>query len=160
MHELLKNYISKKEVQKKETYEKEKRNLLISQGLYEKIYSDEPGYSQEFPNQEWDPATNDHKYYKMVPIEITEEEYEIIKEYSNTTSPVKRNAAAIILFSIAGAIFGLGFFAGIIIGTEVEDFLITLIYWIGSFAIGMMLIGFAEIIRLLNEIKNKLYSKK
>lgn len=168
MHELLKNYVAKKEAEKRELYEKKKNDLLISQGLYEKVYSDKSRYSKEFSNQEFDSDTNKYRYYKMVPIEISEEEYQQIKELSNTTNPVEKNIVASILTGSAWIIFIVGFILGIVFGNvEIEipfadysefSFAIALIYWATSFISGLILLGIAEIIKLINNVSNTLRS--
>jgi CBS domain containing-hemolysin-like protein len=63
--------------------------------------------------------------------------------------------------SLIGTLFMIvGFIMGLIFGHQLtlfEDFnyLIAIPCWIGSFIIGILFIGFAEIIHLLHSIKNK-----
>ncbi len=71
------------------------------------------------------------------------------------------NGVAVILRFMGFLVFGLGFFAGIFLSYQIgeyswdREFLpgLMLLYWGISFLSGMVLIGFAEIIQLLTDIK-------
>ncbi len=159
MHEILRQYIAEKERIEKEKLDIEKKEFLISEGLYEKIYSENIYYSNEYPHYEFDSKTGTEKYYRMVPIEITDSEYEELLKFHK---PQKNsNAISTALIVIAWIIFIFGFIAGIIFGVAGADayssFAITiaLIYWVTSFISGVFILGFSEIIKLLNDIKNK-----
>ncbi len=93
------------------------------------------------------------------------------KSFSNEsdTYPLRlkddTNPIASALKIIAIIIFFLGFIAGFVLGRQVVkssvfnradfSFAIAFIYWAVSFISGMMFLGFAEIIQLLQDIKNK-----
>ena len=110
-----------------------------------------------------------HKYYKIIPIEITEEEYQEVKKYSKKKDDnLETNSMSTVLSIIGWLIFVGGFIAGIISGIiEVEggvyykytyttfSIAIALAYWGISFISGTLFLGFAEIIKLLDNIKNK-----
>jgi len=94
------------------------------------------------------------------------EEYEQIKNNPAISSDLaKTNIVATILTIIAWVTFIGGFIMGIVYGNvEIEgyysdytefSFQVAFIYWAVSFISGMMLLGFAEIIKLLEDIKNK-----
>ena len=125
--------------------------------MYEKIYSPNNKYSEEFSIIEWDSNNRINKYYKKVPIEITEEEYQEVKQYLKCDDSVcinnpKNNPIASILRVIATLIY----VAGLIVGCYLSDNLaIAIGCWIGSFFSGTLILWFAEVIRLLNDIKNK-----
>ncbi len=166
MHEKLKEYFEK-EKELREKKEKELREaILIKEGIYEKVYSENNERTEEYNQFEYN-SSGTGKYFKYQPIEITDEEYMQIKEiYDNKhkLEPPSSNGVANALTVIAWIIFVVGFIAGICfanveVGTYVTyeefSFAIALIYWLVAFASGTMFLGFAEIIKLLNDIKNK-----
>lgn len=174
MNEKLKEFFEVKKQEELKKQEEAKEKTLIDLGLFEKVYSPDSEPSDEFPCYEWDSANSTYKYFKEVPIEVTDEEYEEIKKYSKqsageTLNPFYgNNPIAKALTVIAWIIFIGGFIAGIALGTvEVErghyytytdtefSFAVAFVYWCVSFISGTMFLGFAEIIKLLNEIKYK-----
>jgi len=83
MNEKLKAYFEKMEEDKKQRAQYEKDELLISQGLYETVYSDTPqsGYTYDKKAK---------KYYKLIPIEVSDDEYQRILDYvPDTIDPPK-----------------------------------------------------------------------
>ncbi len=70
------------------------------------------------------------------------------------------NTMALILTFISAIIFVAGFAIGIAWTYEAfftwPSFIEMFIIWCVSFVVGMMFLGFAEIIKLLNDIKNKI----
>lgn len=159
MHELLNAFISKKENELKEKKEQEKNGLLLSKGLFEKVYSEDNTYDSEYCYSDWKDGKS--YYYKKVPIEITDNEYEKLKELCEPSEIKEENATlATILKVIAWLIFIGGFIAGLIFGEEAGyyefSFAVALIYWVVSFISGIFILGFAKIIELLNTIKNTL----
>lgn len=168
MNEKLKNFLDAKKDSETKNYEKTKQKTLLDLGLYEKIYSPDNKYSEEFCLSEWDRITQASKYYKKVPIEITDEEYQEVKKYSKKEVATGNNSVAVALTIIAWVIFIGGFIAGIALGmVEVEkgyyytytdtefSFAIAFVYWCVSLISGTMFLGFAEIIKLLDAIKRK-----
>ena len=170
MHELLNNYITKKEQEQKEYLNKQKNDFLISQGLFQKEYSGKDTYDPDYPFDEWNSETHQHKFYKNVAINVTDDEYKKILELSKSTNKEKpkRNTIALVLDLIAWLIFAGGFIMGIIFGNieitkgtyytyTVNEFslAIAFTYWAVSLISGAMFLGIAEIIKLLNDIKNK-----
>lgn len=166
MHELLNAFIIKKENEKKEKKEQEKNRLLLSKGLFEKVYSESDNYDANYPFSDWKDGKT--YYYKKSPIEITDSEYEKLKELceSDEQKEEESNAVASTLQVIATLIFIGGFIAGIALGfvevtkgnyftytTTEFSFPVALTYWAASFISGMLFIGFAEVIKLLNSIK-------
>ncbi len=129
-------------------------------------------YSDEFPFTEWDSFNSINKYYKKVPIEITDEEYRKIKKYSKEEDTeeyiAEKNPIAVALTIIAWVLFIGGFIAGIALGrkevtggyyytyTVTEfSFAIAFVYWCTALISGTIFLGFAEIIKILDAIKNK-----
>ena len=167
MNEKLKEFLDAKKDTETKMFEESKQKALIDLGLFEKVYSPDNKYSNEFFLSEWDSTNQITKYYKKVAIEITDEEYQEVKKYSKEV-PAENNAVAVALKIIACIIFIGGFIAGIVLGTvEVEkgyyytytdtefSFAIAFIYWCISLISGTVFLGFAEIIRLLDAIKRK-----
>lgn len=86
-----------------------------------------------------------------------------VPTYSSDSNPI---ATALKVISVI--IFIGGFILGIVLGTQKAEygvlytytktefsFTIALIYWAASFISGMLMLGFSEIINLLNSINNK-----
>ena len=168
MHEKLKNFLETKKANEKKKSDEQKQKTLIELGLYDKIYSPDNKSSSEFPLSEWDYNNSTTKFYKKVPIDVTDEEYEEIKKYSTNKTLSENNSIATFLNVIACILFVGGFFAGFLFGTiEVEkgyyytytdtEFSITIAFicWFISFISGTVFLGFSEIIKLLNDIKRK-----
>ena len=127
--------------------------------IIDKIESE---YSEEFSSSEWDSASSTNKYYKKVPVEITDEEYQEVKKYSKGDVLVQNNnPIATTLRVIAVLVYIVGFIGGIVIGDAVAEYSwefswgTAFIYWFVSFFSGTTILGFAEIIQLLHDIKNK-----
>lgn len=170
MNEKVKQFLDEQKNIERQKYEEKKLKTLIDLGLFEKEYSPDAGYSDEYPYSDWDSETSTNKYYKKVPFEVSDEEYEEIKRHTNKTEKdeSKGNSIAIALTAIAVIIYIVGFIAGIAYGTvEVESgyyytytetefsFAIAFTYWCTTFISGTIFLGFAEIIKLLNDIKKK-----
>ena len=118
----------------------------------------------EYPFTEYDSTLKCLRKYKKEPISLTDEELESIKEAINPNEfkvISNNNIIANILTVIACIIFILGFILGIYMGVENADrysdfsFFTALIYWGITLTSGITCLGFAEIIKLLEAIKNK-----
>lgn len=168
MHEIVKKYLDDKKRAERERYEQEKQNNLIALGLYEKVYSSDNKYSKEFSLTEWDDDNNKNRYFKKVPIELTDEEYQEVMKYSEKEYATEKNPVAAALTVIAWCIFIGGLIAGIAMGNvEVEkgyyykytttefSFAVAFVYWCASLISGTIFLGFAEIIKLLDAIRRK-----
>lgn len=162
-----------------EVSEKEKQDLLLRVGLYDKVYSPEKFHTDEYPHYD----CTVFKYYKKVPIDITNDEYYAIKKAvdghttnrsvyvdESTYIPEENGCAvATALQAFAWIIFIGGFFAGIFLANKTVDvggyyysrtetkfmWSVALTYWCTAAVSGTILLGFAEIIKLLEAIKNK-----
>ncbi len=163
MHKKVREFLETKKQAERELYDEKKREILIELGLYEKDYTDEDGYSDEYPCGEYDQEIGVYRYYKKIPVPVSDEEFEEIKKCSKiqTHQPIN-NPVAITLAIIAWLIYIGGFIAGVVFGNvEVGryykefHFTIALIYWFSALLSGTLLLGFSEIIKLLNDIKNK-----
>lgn len=160
MNPMVENIINARNNEKRAAYEKEKNEFLLKNGIFEKVYSSTNEYSSEFPESEWDSASGEYKYYAKKPIEITDEEYEMLLDSGE--KPAKRSN------KIAGFLRGLAILLYICGGLTAliclmfafdgdEELLIIGLSALGSaiFA-GLPFHGLSEIIRLLHEINNKI----
>ncbi len=164
---MVQEFIDKKKAEIENNKNKEKRKLLMDLGICEKEYSQSSAWSEEYPDYEYDQETREGRYFKKIPINVTDEEYEEILKYckqSDNTTPVnKENKVAKVLTGIAYAIFIIGAILGFAMGytknipedTYYFSFAVAVAWWCVSFIGGMFMLGFAEIIKLLNAIKNK-----
>lgn len=164
---MVQEFIDKKKAEIENNKNKEKRKLLMNLGICEKEYSQSSAWSEEYPDYEYDQETKEGRYFKKIPINVTDEEYEEILKYckqSDNTTPVnKENKVAKVLTGIAYAIFIIGAILGFAMGytknipedTYYFSFAVAVAWWCVSFIGGMFMLGFAEIIKLLNAIKNK-----
>lgn len=167
MNKMVQEFIDKKKAEIENNKNKEKRKLLMDLGICEKEYSQSSAWSEEYPDYEYDQETREGRYFKKIPINVTDEEYEEILKYckqSDNTTPVnKENKVAKVLTGIAYAIFIIGAILGFAMGytknipedTYYFSFAVAVAWWCVSFIGGMFMLGFAEIIKLLNAIKNK-----
>lgn len=167
MNKIVQEFIDKKKAEIENNKNKEKRKLLMDLGICEKEYSQSSAWSEEYPDYEYDQETKEGRYFKKIPINVTDEEYEEILKYckqSDNTTPVnKENKVAKVLTGIAYAIFIIGAILGFAMGytknipedTYYFSFAVAVAWWGVSFIGGMLMLGFAEIIKLLNAIKNK-----
>lgn len=166
MNQKVQNFINQQKIQVENNKNMEKAKVLNDLGLYDKEYSENPAWSEEYPDYEYDQETKEGRYFKKIPINVTDEEYEEILKYSNIdntqieSDDVKTNSNTIAtIFSvIAVFIFILGLFLGIVLGDAIGykfSIGVALICWGSGFVGGMLMLGFAEIIKLLTAIKNK-----
>lgn len=166
MNQRVQEFIYQQKIQLENNKNMEKAKVLNDLGLYDKEYSENPAWSEEYPDYEYDQVTQQGKYFRKIPISVTDEEYAEILKYSNIdntqieSDDVKTNSNTIAtIFSvIAVFIFILGLFLGIVLGDAIGykfSIGVALICWGSGFVGGMLMLGFAEIIKLLTAIKNK-----
>ena len=132
-------------------------------------YSENPAWSEKYPEYEYDQVTQQGKYFRKIPISVTDEEYAEILKYANQNNIASinendnKNKIASVFTGISYAIFIVGAILGFVMGYTkdiVDDtysfsFAIAIAWWGVSFIGGMFMLGFAEIIKLLHSIKNK-----
>ena len=165
MNEKVKEFLDAKkeeELKKQEELNKKqeeaKRITLIGLGLFEKEYSPDNKYSEEFCCSDWDSNATTNKFYKKVPVEITDEEYEEVKKYTEIPSTVSdKNLIATILRVIGFVVYVVGFIASFFLGVDRYGDIsaMVIVWWIVFFVSGTFYLGFAEIIQLLDDIKRK-----
>lgn len=151
MNDKIKEFIATKIDEKNKKYQLEKEELLLKLGFYEKEFSPDNKYTEDFCDSELD-GNGNIKYYKKVPIEITDEEYEELLKYSTEEEPSKNSILPMILTTIACTIFLFGFFAGVSYGniSGIFSLPIALSYWSIALISGSVFLALAEIIRLLD----------
>ncbi len=134
--------------------------------IIDKLEITEYGTSYEYPFSEYNSDLDHYRKYKKEPIELTDEEYEAVKQVSEINNvQQENNTVADILTAIAWITYIGGFFLGCFLGNiEVEgvyyshsefSFAVAIIYWCAALISGTIFLGFAEIIKLLTSIKNK-----
>lgn len=169
MNEKLKEFLETKRNIELDKEKEEKRKNLIELGLYDKVYSPDNSYSEEFCLSEWNSDESKNKYYKIETVEITDEEYQEVKKYLKKEENKEKNSIATLLVFFAWVLFIGGLIAGVKFGeievvktgyyatyTEKEfSFSVAVAYWGVALVSGLMFIGLAEIIKLLHDIKNK-----
>ena len=166
MNQRVQEFINQQKIQAGYNMNMEKAKVLNDLGLYDKEYSENPAWSEKYPEYEYDQVTQQGKYFRKIPISVTDEEYAEILKYSNIAisqdenndTKSGNNSIATVFTVIAVIIFIAGFFVGLFLGEEIGykfSIGVASICWGSSFLSGMFMLGFAEIIKLLNAIKNK-----
>lgn len=164
MNEVVKHYIERKQKEIEQKNAKAKAKKLIALGLFEKLYEGEEGYDPQNGCYEWSDEKQKGVYYNKIAIEVTDEEYEEILKVSGEETKIdaKGNKIATALKVIAWVIYGIGFILGLVLSSEPGyygdemNFVAAFVYWCVAFVSGTIFLGFAEIVRLLDEIKKKL----
>ena len=141
----------------------ERDEILIEAGLYDKIYMPETdalnpdrneSLKYDYPESEYDEKKGRTVYYRKQAIKVTDEEYEAILKCISDN----RNLLADVITCGAYIVFVIGFILGILMGTG-TGFGTTLIVWLISGISGISLLWFAEVLKLLQDIKNRLNRK-
>jgi len=165
MNVKIREFIDEKIAEENKKHEAAKKRTLLDLGLYEKIYSPDNKYSEEFSESELD-NTNTYKYFKKEPLEISDEDYQELRKHVVKEEAKRSTFLPLILKSIAWLIFIVGFIEGILSGNVVVDpydiidgtqfsFSIALTYWSVSLISGTLIFAIGEVIKLLEDIKNK-----
>jgi len=84
MNEKVQAYLEAKREEEKQLArqkEKEKQCFLISHGFFEKEYSPTGEYSEDYCEWEWDEEKQVYKWYRKIPVQVTDEEYAEILRY-------------------------------------------------------------------------------
>ena len=150
MNEKIQAFLDAKKQEELAKKQAEKDKLLIDLGLSEKEYLPSGNLSDEYP--EYDRETK--SYYKLKAIAVTEEEFEKIKKYAGKKEDnVSSNGIATILTVIAWITYAAGFMAGLALFEMLEWYI--LLIWLAAFLSGTVYLGFAEIIKLLTQIRDK-----
>lgn len=158
MNERLQAYLEKKTAENRAKFESDRDARLIAAGLFEKRFSptnkaDDP----EYPFSMWNKEEQRMMFYKKVAVVLTDEEYEeFLKVTPEAPAAVKEesgNGVATALKTIAVIIYIVCGIAGLI--GFIDSFVTGLVMLITGFVSGTMFLGFGEIIKLLQQIKDK-----
>ncbi|PKM72148.1 MAG: hypothetical protein CVU91_10485 [Firmicutes bacterium HGW-Firmicutes-16] len=136
--------------------EKQDKHLL-ELCLYEKVYSPDGLDTKNYNMSEYNLEEQRTKYFKTVPIKVTDEEYSQILEaekINESQNQSNSNGVATALTVIAVLTYIVGFILGLVLGNQLE-FSFIVIWWGAALVSGTMVLGFAEIIKLLDKISNK-----
>lgn len=170
MHERVKAYIDNQKRIAEEQKNKKKAEKLVDLGLFDVVYKPE-GENASLEYCIFD--AEKQNYYKMIPIEVTDEEYNEILKYEVVQEKNTKNFSIVSVLGFFGWLFiCIGFFYGIFAGAGVvaaSGFILDEVFsgsvafslgvaisiWAPSLLYGSLLLGFAKIIDLLQEIKNK-----
>lgn len=134
----------------------DRNQILIEAGLYDKIYMPETddgntynseSLKRDYPESEYDEEKGRTVYYRKQAIKVTNEEYNAILK----SSLYEKNTLANFILWIALIVLVGGAIAGLLMGSII-------ILLIGV-AITISLLWFAEVLRLLQDIKNRLNRK-
>jgi len=149
MHAAVENYLNKV----KEKEEKYKKAFLEERGIYDREY-----VKVEDPNNVPADAIMDGegKFFKRVPIEITDEEWDAVVEASRKKIDVSTdNKVAKTIKVIAIITYIMNVIAGIVLWSELSSFILFVTAVFVGFVSGTLMLGFAEVIKLLDDIKKK-----
>ena len=86
------------------------------------------------------------------------EENKKTKEYSDIYK--RDNTLARIIDVVSWIILAIGVVLGIIMGSEYDNFGVTIIVWVSDGLFALSLFALAEIITILQDIRRKLFEKK
>ncbi len=156
MNEKVKEFLDEKKAEARAKYEERRDETLVGLGLCEREYAPDGKYSVKYNLAEWDKEARRNKYYRLVAVEVTDEEYlEILKVTKKEDKIATADPVATALAVIAWITYIGGIIAGIIVGAAAEEFVTTLVFWASAFITGTMFLGFSRIINLLVAIKQK-----
>lgn len=143
MHPLAEEYLkNRKKSGTADPKEKEIRDFLLSEGLFEIEYSPRDTADAEFPM--FDSAKN--RPYRLVPIPVTQQEYEELRDAAGKTGdPSSGVQVSGIAVYVIGAIIGV-----LYLGSGLAP-----LVWLGTFVSGTILLALAKIIARLHEIGQK-----
>jgi uncharacterized membrane protein YraQ (UPF0718 family) len=183
MSEAVEKYLSEKEAELSVKQKVKRNEHLLALGLCEREYApdqiDDNGNISNLPSKEYPFFDPDLKRaYRRVAAEISDEEYQRVCELEEAlkqetvivparereaSNSIAKSLSAVGWFFIIGGIIA-GFIAGITSETVVSYFSqretfewsVAITYWVVSFVSGILMLGVAEIIDLLERINSKL----
>ena len=156
MNRTVEEYIQKQTEKARLAKQKEKEVFLEDIELYERVYSENTEYTDEFPCRDVDEESENYqKYYKNVKLDLTDEEYEeVVKAYRlNNPEDAKSDTIATILQCLAIFIYFVGGILALFVASA--DVFTGIASIFSVFVSGTLILGFSRVINLLNDIKNK-----
>lgn len=175
MNQKAQKYITSKKKELKRIKASERESFLIKQGLCEQVFAPNPeqfGINHtEYPYSERNEQNGSTVYYKLVPIDLTDEEFaevysafkavedELDKEDGKDV-PKSTNGIAIFMTVVAVTIYIVGLVVGIVLGNNLGhyshfEWVSASACWFASFAYGSLFLGVSEIIKLLHKSINQ-----
>lgn len=171
MNKQVQEYIDskKKELEEiqKEKKQSAKESFLIEEGFCDKVYAPENGdFSKaEYYYSEYDKEKEAYFYYKLVPMDISDEDYEsMLSAYNAVEDELddedddeeendSKNNMSVFMIVASVIIYIAGFVGGIVAGNNFNRYEFTwwlaFAIWIPTFVYGSLLLGVSEIIKLL-----------
>lgn len=165
MDKNIQNFIDTKKQELEKLRASKKRDFLIQQGLYEKVYAPDHHNvdTDEYPHKVYNKKKNSYMYYKIVVSEISDDEYEKLLKVCNFIEEEKQKVAdtdqkeepvskpipfiSMLMFFATAIIF----IAGII--ATVNDSRNAVLYIFSAFVSGCLFIALGKIIELLSRNK-------
>ena len=165
MDKNIQNFIDTKKQELEKLRASKKRDFLIQQGLYEKVYAPDHHNvdTNEYPHKVYNKKKNSYMYYKIVVSEISDDDYEKLLKVCNFIEEEKQKVAdtdqkeepvskpipfiSMLMFFATAIIF----IAGII--ATVNDSRNAVLYIFSAFVSGCLFIALGKIIELLSRNK-------
>ena len=172
MNKKVQEYINSKQKELKEIQNEKKQSakesFLIEEGFCNKVYAPESGEfsKSEYSYSEYDKEKEAYFYYKLVPMDISDEDYEsMLSAYSavedelddeddDDEEDIPNNNIAIFMIVASVIIYIAGFVGGIVAGNNFNRYEFTwwlaFAIWIPTFVYGSLFLGLSEVIKLLH----------
>ena len=165
MDKNIQNFIDTKKQELEKLRASKKRDFLIQQGLYEKVYAPDHHNvdTDEYPHKVYNKKKNSYMYYKIVVSEISDDDYEKLLKVCNFIEEEKQKVAdtdqkeepvgkpipfiSMLMFFATAIIF----IAGII--ATAYDSINAALYIFSAFISGCLFIALGKIIELLSRNK-------
>lgn len=175
MNKQVQEYINskKKELEEiqKEKKQSAKESFLIEEGFCNKVYAPESGeFSKaEYHYSEYDKEKEAYFYYKLVPMDISDEDYESMLSAYNAVEDesddeddddeeeedIPKNNIAIFMTVVSVSVYIVGLVVGIVLGKNLGhyshfEWISASICWFAGFVYGSLFLGVSEVIKLLH----------
>lgn len=154
MNQIVEQYLEDKRKIFRRIEEENRSKRLLELGLSTKEYLEDQEFTEDY--QFFDDDLQ--KWYRYIPIDVTDAEYAEICKYAPKEvlpeKPLKKpkeNGVKSAIQIVAYVIFAIGFIAGVIMSQELSAG-IGVAYGTCAVVLGILMLGFAEIIKLLDKI--------
>lgn len=154
MQQKLRKFLEAERQQERKEKEIEKINIMASLGLCEVIYSEGNVKNAEYPFLRRPDKVGKYKWCKIVTPTVTDSEYEELKKYAKERSAKKKNVAAVGIKVMAWIVCTAGQLVAVAFAAEFT-FAVFLGCWFCVIICGAVLFGLSEVIRLLDDIRQK-----
>ena len=174
MNKKVQEYINSKQKELNEilTTKKQsaKESFLIEEGFCNKVYAPESGEfsKSEYSYSEYDKEKEAYFYYKLVPMDISDEDYESMLSAYNAVEDelddeddddeeedIPKNNIAIFMTVVSVSVYIVELVVGIILGKNLGyyssfEWISASICWFAGFVYGSLFLGVSEVIKLLH----------